>query len=206
LGSHLMVNQPSITYYWIAMREHPGLHLGIYQGTGEVSAIHGVPFRPSLVIVMCQDEAKRAIWRMASHESSFNFSAGSPVTSAILTLDLDGFTVGSLSHVNETGANFHYIALQDQAGAINTGSYDGDGIKNREVDSVGFFPRYVVVRNASISNDPLQRFASMPKGYSINFRGISNDYGIQDFTSKGFTVGGNVYTNDKNVPYIYFAF
>jgi len=138
-------------------------------------------------------------------------------TTAITSLDVDGFTVGNSVYTNENGETEDWLALKDNgAGDMKIGSYVGDGGVTQAITGVGFDPELVIVqqdqddpdkdaprdahwRTDTLTNPPqagLFRVGLFPVG---EFYIVSLDVG-------GFTVGQFGPANRLNVTYFYAAF
>ena len=67
-----------------------------------------------------------------------------PVATDITSLAADGFTLAAGNRVNAAGITYHYIAWNEIAGLMDTGSYTGNAVDNRNITGVGFQPVYAM--------------------------------------------------------------
>lgn len=159
---------------------------GKYTGNGTSQSLLGLGFQPIVVIVKA-DAAEYAVWRSnkmtgdstATFQQPVNFSGG------ITSLDTEGFSVGSNSSVNSAGTTYYYTAFGG-SGDIFTGSYNGNGVDDRNITGIGFQPDSVWIkgnvnaggswRGSSHTGDSASRFPSVAD--AANF--------IQGFQTDGF--------------------
>ncbi len=208
VGTDTRVNQSGTTYRWVAFKAGAGaLRVGSYTGNGATTqSIGGLDFSPEAVFVM-GGGATRAMQRQAGMTRSFRFDAGTGLTNVVNSLNPNGFTVGNAVEANTNGATYHYVAFNDSAGSIKSGSYAGTGA-SRSVSGVGFQPRYVMVR----ANDNLtaregnHRPASLPGASSMFYGATANtSTGITALQPDGFQLGTNGSVNASGVTYHYMA-
>lgn len=104
-------------YYFFALKALAGVFaVGSYAGNGASNSITGVGFKPDMVIVKnsaTSDAARLLTKDMVTDtvNSVFMTSTASNAT-GILTLDTDGFSVGSHASVNGNGNTVQWIALK----------------------------------------------------------------------------------------------
>ena len=125
---------------------------GTYTGDGSPSrGITGVGFAPVVVMVKgndtdASDDLTSAVLRSATMPAGMakplkgDQALGGGM---ILSLDGDGFTVGSDRRVNASGIQFHYVAFE-AAPHLALGTYTGSG-GSQSIGSVGFHPDYVIL-------------------------------------------------------------
>lgn len=209
IGTDARVNSNGTTYHWTAVKASGGaFRVGSYTGNGGASqAISGLGFQPEYAAVLGA-VADEAVQRFSGMTRAFQFNADTGTTTRITSLDADGFTVGNSAEVNANGSTYHYIAFNDVAGTIDTGSYTGNGADNRNYTGVGFQPGYVMIRSgdtgtarrghhrtAAISGDDTLFFD--------NFANMTNR--IQALLSNGFQLGTDTAVNAFGVGYHYLA-
>lgn len=166
VGTHAQVNSNSTTYHYLALANVSGfVDIGSYVGDGTTSrAITGVGFQPDAVI--CQEInaafKDEGVFRTNAHTGSNSASLGASggTTTAIQSLDSDGFTVDNNSATNSNGDTIGYWAFKDgntQGGAtirrggsmlITKGSTDVSVVL-RIVDSTDGTPETGVVFNTT---------------------------------------------------------
>jgi hypothetical protein len=185
---------------------------GSYAGDGNDNRVVHVGFQPDVVIVDSQGTTggTEAVIRTSTMlgDASKELDAGTPTALAankIQSFTSTGFVVGSDPDVNETGAGrtYHWVAMQAGTGVMKVGTYTGNGT-TRTITGLGFSPVYVVVIPAA-AQDPVQRSATMPAGFSRNFVAFAIGDGITSLHGDGFTVGANARVNANGAAYHYVA-
>ena len=182
-----------------------GVASGRYVGDGSASrAIAGVGFRPDVVIVKGDSGSVRAVVRTATMASSKEMTGAAAATAGyVLSLDADGFTVGSNARVNQAGVAYYWIAFQTTPGESRTGSYIGDGFDNRPITGLGFTPSYVIVIPENVY-PVYHRSSPMQESYSFdNTTGQLNH--IQSMIADGFQIGTDWDVNHGGDTYHYLA-
>jgi hypothetical protein len=210
------LNATGVTYNWVAFQAGAGsLSVGSYAGNnGSSQAITGIGFQPEYVAVLSA-AGNRAVQRFTGMTSSFRFDADTGAANRISSLDADGFTVADGAEANDTGT-YHYVAFNEVAGSIDTGTYTGNASADRSITSVGFQPEYVAVRSSKTTSSGTEgnhRPASLLGDASQQFDGGSNGanvtaspFGIRGLTADGFRVGSNAAVNENTTSYHYIAF
>jgi len=70
----------------------------------------------------------------------------------VISLDADGFTVGSNNRVNNAGTTYYWIAFKEDALSLKVSTYTGDGVDNHVIPGVGFTPVAVLGFREGTSN------------------------------------------------------
>lgn len=141
VGTDAAVNSALKDYVYLAWRTTAApvgvaVKTGTYTGTGGSRSISGLGFSPALVIVK-PATAVAAYWRGPQHTGATSQQwVGATATTAITSLDADGFTVGSTLSVS--GATHYWIAFAETAHTASgdlfrIGAYLGDGLDNRDI-------------------------------------------------------------------------
>lgn len=206
---------------------------GSYTGNGvDNRAITGLCFQPDVVFIkgtnnVNTNEAAVTVCRTSTMSGDATKSLGSnslPLQSNwIQSLDANGFTVGTHTAVNASGAgwNYYWVAFKAAAGEMVVGSYTGNGTDNRNITGVGFQPDYVIVM-AAANQVAVHRSSALPGTFSngtstINTGNLTTDRcytftaessfrnGIQQIQSDGFQVGTHARVNSSGVTYHYIA-
>jgi hypothetical protein len=182
---------------------------GTYTGDGAASRpITGAGFRPDLVVVK-GNAAQVAVMRTASMsgDASKELAGGTALQpKRIVSLDADGFTVGTHAEVNGKGIGYSWVAFRnDGAGDFRVASYVGSGADNRAIGGLGFEPAYLVVMSAG-PQKAVQRSAAMVGDASIEFDkgGLTKNL-IQSLAADGFQVGSDARANKSGTTYHYAA-
>src|ERR1041385_9482530 len=123
---------------------------GSYAGNGGGSNIAiAVGFQPDVVIIKASN-AQHTVMRTASMSGTKELTAGTALkTIRIVSLDPNGFTVGTNSEVNgNSGNTYYWMAFKDTGdGDLNVNSYGGDATDGHPI-TTGFQPDYVIVMSA----------------------------------------------------------
>ncbi|MGQ0721389.1 MAG: DNRLRE domain-containing protein [Candidatus Eiseniibacteriota bacterium] len=195
---------------WAVGGEQPWLYIltdlptarvatGTYVGDGSTSrSITGLGFAPDLVLVK-GDHGLQATARSSTMPAGLSKPLGTSdalVSSRVVSLDANGFTIDADSEVNEPGTDFHWTAFREGTGPpFAVGTYTGDGLDDRSI-AAGFQPGYVIVMGAS-NEQAMQRFGSQGLNSSLEFKsGSELSDRIQRFEAAGFQVGSNISVNE----------
>ncbi len=126
IGTDNDVNRNGRTYHWVAFKANSqAMRVGTYTGNGTSQSPTGFGFSPEAVILMGNTNA-RAVTRMSGMTRSFGFDNTTGVTTAVTSLDADGFSVGNGAEANTNGVAYHYVAFNDFANSIDVASYTGN--------------------------------------------------------------------------------
>lgn len=113
LGTSVRSNGSASNYYGFALKHLPGVFIsGQYTGNGTSQSITGLGFQPDWVIVANIASASAAMLKtnkmtgLTSHVIN-NFNS---VTNGILSLDSNGFSVGSTAAANGSTNTIYYLA------------------------------------------------------------------------------------------------
>jgi hypothetical protein len=179
---------------------------GSYVGDGtDNRAITGLGGQPDVVILK-QDSTTLPLIRTSTMTGDVTkpITGGALQADRIQSLDVDGFTVGTIANVNLS--TFYYIAFKAAAGELAVASYTGDGLDDRSITvATDFQPGYVIVIPGN-NQGSVQRFAAMIGDTSVQFN-ASNPAAnlIQAFEANGFQVGTGAQVNSATVTYHYVA-
>jgi hypothetical protein len=209
VGASSQVNQAGTTYRWAAFKSGCGtLKVGSYAGNGAATqAISGLGFQPEAVIVMSA-AANYPMHRFSGMTRSFRFEAHTGSAAVINSLDTNGFTVGNAPEANANGTTYHYVAFNDVAGSVNKGSYTGNNVDNRNINTVGFQPAWMMIRanDTGTARAGHHRPASLGGTNSQFWSNTANsNNGIQALLANGFQLGTDPSVNANGPTYHYLA-
>jgi hypothetical protein len=209
VGTDATVNALGTTYQWVAATTSPGtVSVGSYTGDGLSSrTISGLGYSPEAVLLMPAD-AGAPVLRFAPMTTGFQFTSGTGVASSITGLGADGFTVGNSASANANNTAYHWVTLNEVAGAVDVGSYTGNNINGRTISGLGLTPALVLLRSSSTSTarEGLWRPVAAAANNSSYFGATANTTsGIRAFSSGSFTVNNNANSNANGNPYAYLA-
>lgn len=186
---------------------------GSFAGDGSSSkAISGLGFEPQFVLVKNVTNGTQTnrfgIFRFASHTSntSKRMTAETYRTNAIISMDSDGFTVGSHIGANGDGDTIHWFAAAGSSSEIYAFSYTGTGTDDTAITGFGFQPDLVfVTRSATLV--PFMAHREMASGQSIQVVGATSiSSGIKSLDSDGMTLGTSNSVNQSGQTYHGIAF
>ena len=208
IGTNNRVNRNGRTYHWVAFKANgQAMRVGTYNGNGTSQSPTGFGFSPEAVIVMGNNNA-RAVTRMSGMTRSFGFDNTTGVTTAVTSLDADGFSVGNGAEANTNGVAYHYVAFNDFADSIDVASYAGNNTDGTNISTPGFQPAFVLVR----ANDTVTgrfanwRPASLAGDSTLLFTATAaGNNRIQALQANGFQLGTQTDVNANAVTYHYLA-
>jgi len=217
VGSQSRVNDSSQTYYYAAFTGATAPVLsgnfmmsnGSYFGNGTSKSITGIPFNPSMVLIKA-DTANYAVFctsAMPSNSTAYMAAATANLAGAILSIDDNGFSVGSNAVVNTNGVSYRWTAFQtDQSENFAIGAYTGNGQDNRLISALGFQPDLVVIKGTGATSAVLK--TSSMAGDTTAFFSAAADVSnrIKSLDSGGFQVGTSSEVNTAATLYYYCAF
>ncbi|MGD8412967.1 MAG: DNRLRE domain-containing protein, partial [Candidatus Latescibacterota bacterium] len=186
------------------MRVTTGGYLGNSSGPRSFT---GLGFTPDLVLIKANDNTATVAKSSTMYgNASKELGPGSALlTDGILTLDSDGFTVGSGDGVNQTGFQYFWVAFSAAPGEMEVRSYLGDGTDDRDITGLGFRPDHLIVM-AESSDKAMQRYAAHVGDASREFeKSDPKTDRIQAFLDDGFQVGSHNTVNNNKVVYHYAA-
>jgi len=189
-----------------------GFHFasGKYLGDGKDNRqIKGVGFQPEAVILKSSDNTDNAMLKTSTMGGNTKKWSGHLDADAILSLDIDGFTVSDGIAVNLKGVWFYWQAWKaDGATVLKVGSYTGDGVDGRQYTDVGFQPDLVHIAREGSARVITSRSSSLAGDKSFQFwndAGVVADR-IQALEADGFQVGTDLDVNGDDSTYHYIAF
>jgi hypothetical protein len=189
---------------------------GTYTGNGTGLSVSGLGFTPSLVIIGTdsQYEAFRT-GEMKGDDTAVFSNGNADFTGGITSLGTDGFTLGSSTVTNSSGAVYYWTAFgnawnpETHAGAADfaVGAYTGNGIA-RTVLNVPFTADMVAVSSESTYTSAWTA-SGMASGTTEFFTGTAQNTAGAMFASlnpNSFSIGTNNDVNHKGTIYNWFAF
>lgn len=198
--SHVMGQVPSLIIQTEDQSTGKGLRVatGTYEGDDSGGRqITGVGFRPDFVIVK-GNLGKFGVGKSATMSAGLSKEMDGELpaqTDMIVSLDDDGFTIGSCDAVNHANDDYYWIALKGDEGVMRTGYYIGDETDDRSILGLGFMPDQVFVMSEA-EVDAVQRSSVMPDGWSFP---LGNDFEatnlIQRMLPGGFQIGSSPIVN-----------
>lgn len=205
LGDNNKVNKNGEEYNYLAFKKEAGtLEMGSYTGNNTDNRdIVCTDFKPDMVIIISADNNEKPVFSAITMgaDETLNFLNSSFLSDRIQAFNPDGFQVGKNRAVNADGKKYHYLALRNDPGKINVGSYEGDGTPNRIINNLGY-GSFVMVKRSGKSG--LHRNRNMPFDKSYYFKNansVSNR--IKENTTNGFELGISDEVNESGKVYHY---
>ena len=216
VGTHDSVNKNGDTYYWLALanidefgeRSVEALEVGSYTGNGVDNRNITITLTsPDFVWVRAIKNNYEDVWRFSGSPGGDN-SALRPSNNfnnadGIQAIGTNTFQVGTHGYVNEDTTAYTYVAMKAKTGSLAYGTYDGNGVDNRDiVMSDAFRPQAVLVKGGVDPGDPVLKTTSITGdaakpfddfGDAVPDSSIQADM-IQAINSNGFQVGSGVGT------------
>ena len=196
-------------YYWTAFSNSgsSNFKVGAYTGTGGNNrSISGLGFTPDLVVIK-SNAANYCVGKTSSMDAnnSFYFFASAEASGRILSLDSDGFSVGTAGEVNASNTLYYYYAFKTTPGQFMVSNYDGNNTDNTVISGEGFRPGMVWIKQtgavagvhkaANLSGDLTQYFS--------NTTNLVN--GIHSLEADGFQIGTHATINSLGSNYRFAA-
>jgi hypothetical protein len=129
-----------------------------YTGDGNATqAITGVGFQPAAVLAMEPGASSfiKTLDHAGANARGLDENTGANNSDAIISLDSDGFTVGSAANLNALGTNYVALCLAETGDdngiflvsgmGISVVSYTGDGASSRSITGAGFLPDLAIL-------------------------------------------------------------
>lgn len=209
VGGSNEVNQSGVgAYQYVAMRAATGvMALGAYVGDGLDDRPIVTGMQPDYAVVLSA-EGEQATQRFADQpvNENFEFRAGAVKIDRIKDFTPTGLLLGTHNSVNDAAKDHHWIAWKNAPGQVNVDSYLGTGTDDTAINSPGFQPSYVLVRQEG-TEPTVHRPDSMAVGYSQPLEsGIRFLDRIQGMLPGGFEVGTSAEVNTAAETYYYTAF
>jgi uncharacterized repeat protein (TIGR01451 family) len=201
---------PERPVLYVRTSELPSMRMatGSYLGDGfRPRPFTGLGFQPDMVLIKANNNTATVARTSTMYgDAAKELGPGSALlVDNILSLDKDGFTIGSDSRVNQLGIQFFWVAIRAAPGEMVVGSYLGDGVDDRNITGIGFQPDHLIVM-AESSEKAMQRYAAHVGDASREFeKSDPKTDRIQAFLADGFQVGGHNSVNDAKVMYHYVA-
>lgn len=120
------------------------------------------------------------------------------------TLNATSFTVGLTNNAN--ASLFYFAAFKNAANSVYVGTFNGDGVDDRNITDPNFEPDFVYVKQNSASVGVFNTTETWGDYASVTTAAADAPNNIQDIISTGFQVGNSSNVNANAVASYYFAF
>ena len=180
---------------------------GSYVGNGASGrAITGLGFQP-LVVIVKGNRNDGAVCRSTDMPVGYcKHLAGTwnLQPNRLLSLDADGFSVGSDVDVNASGSTYYWVAFS-AGDELRVGSYSGSGFAAQTISGLGIDPDLVLVMGEGATR-AWHRSREMAAGYSLPFSTeFASTNRISSLLADGFQVGTSGDVNGQFTTYHYIA-
>ena len=176
--------------------------IGTFTGTGASLSITGVGFQPDLALVKIPTASSDTWFRTKDMPATYSLPVradGSHGINDVVSLDSDGFTLGTDTAVNVNAVVGVYLAVRDDGkGDFSTVTYTGDNTDDKLVFS-GFQPIFALLKSDSAITGSM-KFAGQASALATPTSNISSmQYGGGGDRSEqiGF-LGGGLYVSKGN--------
>jgi hypothetical protein len=182
---------------------------GRYTGNGTSKAISGLGFQPDIVMVK-RDGLNWACIKTDTMggTASVNMEGDVALSTAITSLDVDGFSVGASAFANANGDDYYWVAIKKVTGNISTFTYTGDGNDNRAIaHGLGQSPSVVIMLPINTSNTTWKPSYLSALDETIYFKSQAKVAdAIQSWDATNITVGTHAVVNLSGRGYHGIAF
>lgn len=224
VGAHATSNGSGNTVYYAAFKgaaTHSAsgtfkMASGSYTGTGGYFDITNLDFSPDLVIIK-GNVATAGVFRtsmMGGDSTAYLDSGTANLANAIISLNTNGFSVGTHASVNTSGTAYYWTAFgnawkpQTHSGAADffVGAYYGNGINDRNITRIPFQPDMVTVKRSGATGGTF-RTSTLSGDLSSFFAATAETAdNIQALNTDGFQIGTTANVNTAANVYWYFGF
>ena len=192
---------------------------GSYTGNGTSQTISGLAFRPDLIIIKQASDVttqQQSVFKTKLIPTDYTAYLASGTTNFTggITINSDGFSLGTSTTVNDTGDTYYWTAFgnafdpHDSSGAADfaIGAYAGNVIDSRNITRIPFQPDLVAVkryggtagawRSSAQAGDLSGFFAATAETSNV----------VQSLNSDGFQIGTAANVNTAASVYFWFSF
>lgn len=219
LGTNANINTAALNIFWVALGDAAGTELltGSYAGTGAGQSITGLAARPVLISYHTAALADGAGYQTsdmtANTSAQYHGSGNGGVTAVgrIVSLDTNGFTLGTNVSANTNGDTYYYWGVAANA-LFASIHYTGDGTASHAIAGLGLTPNVVVTRDSSASNNTgahvtTAMLAAGTNGLYFSAHNTAFDNAMWvSLDSNGFTLNSSVAGNQSATVYNAYAF
>lgn len=190
VGSNVRANQSGALYFALCFgvgSDNAFLRVGTYTGDGAASQaiVIASGYKPDYLLIIGNTEN---CWRSIdmTGDEAIIWKNSTKKTGLVLSMDANGFTVGSDGATNTGAQVYHFIAWKRASLALDdvfrTGTYVGTGA-NLAVDP-GLTPAWFLAAHRVAGFDAFQRFSTYPANTSTGWGSTTDTtFGVRDFTS-----------------------
>jgi len=225
LGTDATANANTNVYHWVSFlsgisnstgSDSFKMASGSYVGNAGISVISGIPFSADLVIIK-GNTAQTGVFRtsqMGGDSSGILDGATANIAGAIISINNDGFTVGTSATVNTSSVTYYWTAYgnawnpETNSGSSDfyVGAYYGNGIDNRNISRLPFLSDMITIKRNGTTSGTFKTSAMVGdlSGFFAATAEAANN--IQALQADGFQVGTAANVNTVASVYFYFGF
>jgi hypothetical protein len=187
--------------------------VGSYTGNGTTQSPN-TGFQPDLVVVK-RSGATAGVWKNSSmganNTNHFAATAQDTAGQMITSLNATSFTVGNATAVNRNTDTYWYFAFKQVSGAMDVGTYTGNGSGSQNIDSsvdagLTFRPDFVFLKTTALTFPAYGHTNDTYEDYAFSFLDAANGTNFiwKALSGGGFQVGQS--SNANTVVHYYAAF
>lgn len=214
VSAALEVNTSNVRYTYAAFYDSNNcsvsgkMCVGSYVGDGASTKAVTTGFQPDLVWSK-RSTAIAGSFRTSSmptpnYAGFFAATANDVTANYYTTLNATSFTVGLTNNAN--ASLFYFAAFKNAANSVYVGTFNGDGVDDRNITDPNFEPDFVYVKQNSASVGVFNTTETWGDYASVTTAAADAPNNIQDIISTGFQVGNSSNVNANAVASYYFAF
>jgi hypothetical protein len=228
LGNSAVANGNTNTHYYVAFagasdtRTSSGtftMAQGTYTGTGATGTyinIDNLDFKPDLVIVKA-DSTQVAAFRtsLMQGDKTATMSLGTAhFTGGIVAIESHGFTIGSSTILNTSGATYYWQAFggawtprtNSGSAEFSIGTYFSSTVDDANIPKLPFQPDLITIKGDT-AQEGVFRTSSHTGDLSSHFSATAEAANIiQSISANSFQVGTNTKVNASGIINDYFTF
>lgn len=200
-------NINTTVYYYLALGGSSCV-TGTYTGDGIYGkTVTGVGFKPKWVVLgggATTASIHKSTATGDSTDATQYFTGTANQAGRIISLDTDGFTLGSAANANTSGQSYYYMAITGDN--VYSATYTGNLTDNTLITGIPFIPESILIKG----NAGTQAFWRTKESGDNTSRVSANQgpvaNGVQAYLFRGFNLGSGTAVNNTGINYYYIAF
>ncbi len=218
VGSDASVNSLNVTYEYVAFgnattpykKGSDSFIMGLYTGNSQFSRKISTVGKFNFFATKKRNNTTEAVFKtsvMDDNTSAFFSNVANNTNGAyIKNFVSDGILLNNNTRINQLDSEYVWFAFKESQ-FFKVGSYIGDGISDKEINTVGFKSDWIFIKKSTNSSG-VHRSSSVTLLGDISqyFIGINNGTDlIKSFLANGFSLGSSAYVNANSGLYNYVA-
>jgi hypothetical protein len=226
VGTNAQVNTNATLYHYMVLgggQDLPAgsgtydMAQGTYVGTGSGTTLSGLSFAPDLVIIKSSTN-QNGVFRtslMQGDRTAYTAAATANFAGGILSLNSDGFSIGTSATVNAAAATYQWVAfgnasrIDRRAGAADffVGQYIGNGVDSQDIRGLPIDPALVFAKATNAASSAAWRTTDQVGDTTLFLSATTAAANvIQQLYTDGFQRGTAANANTVAVIYDFFVF